>query len=119
MQVDSTKSPDFPSMTGTSFCFSSIQPHSPTWIVDTEATDHMVHSKSYLSHVVSTVSNGVKLHNGNFVVVTHIGNLKFSATLTLTNVLCIPSFNSNLLFISQLTRDNGCCIMFTSGMCYI
>lgn len=31
-------------MTGNSFCFSSVKPNSPAWIIDTGATNHMVHS---------------------------------------------------------------------------
>ena len=35
--------------------------------------------------------------------VTHAGTIQVSASLLLENVLCIPSFSFNLIFISKLT----------------
>uniref|UniRef100_A0A2N9EQR6 Integrase catalytic domain-containing protein n=1 Tax=Fagus sylvatica TaxID=28930 RepID=A0A2N9EQR6_FAGSY len=43
------------------------------WIIDTGATDHMVHSISCLTTVTSTINASVELPNGKFVSVTHIG----------------------------------------------
>lgn len=88
---------NLPSMTGTAFCLSSVTRSSLTWIIDTGATDHMVHSKSSLTHIVFEISSTVKLPNGHFVPVTHIGHVKLSPTLTLTNVLFVPSFDFNLV----------------------
>lgn len=39
--------------------------------------------------------------------------------MTLINVLCVPSFDFNLLSISQLTQDLSCYVVFLSGLCYI
>uniref|UniRef100_A0A2N9GKR9 Integrase catalytic domain-containing protein n=1 Tax=Fagus sylvatica TaxID=28930 RepID=A0A2N9GKR9_FAGSY len=107
------------SMTGIPFCpstcsssnftpnlshsvFSShTTPHShikhDSWILDTGATDHMVCSISCLSTVTSTIQAIVELPNGNMVPVTHIGTVKLSSSLILTDVLCVPSFHFNLI----------------------
>jgi hypothetical protein len=45
------------------------------WIIDTGATDHMVCSISCLTSITSTVTKSVRLPNGNFASVTHIGTV--------------------------------------------
>lgn len=62
------------------------------WIIDTGATDHMICSISFLNTITTTISKSVKLPNGQFASVTHVGTAKISASLTLTDVLYVPSF---------------------------
>lgn len=115
LQVTSQTSLEpIPNMTGTTFCLSSTSHSQINWIIDTGATDHMVHSQSSLSHVVSTISSTVKLPNGHSAAVTHIGHVQISPTLTL-NVLCVSSFDFNLILVSQLTREINCCVFFFPG----
>ena len=76
---------------------------SNSWIIDTGAIDHMVHSVSQLTTITSIVHSCVYLPNGEKVVVTHIGTVQIYSTLTLTNVLCVPSFSFNLISVSKLT----------------
>ncbi len=61
-----------------------------SWILDTGATNHMVHFISCLSTITSTIQATVELSNGNLVPVTHIGTVKLSSSLILTDVLCVP-----------------------------
>uniref|UniRef100_A0A2N9GQ92 Reverse transcriptase Ty1/copia-type domain-containing protein n=1 Tax=Fagus sylvatica TaxID=28930 RepID=A0A2N9GQ92_FAGSY len=68
-----------------------------SWILDTGATDHMVHSLSCFTTVTSIIQATVELPNGNLVPVTHIGTVKLSSSLILTDVLCVPSFHFNLI----------------------
>ncbi|KAL4184714.1 hypothetical protein AMTRI_Chr10g226870 [Amborella trichopoda] len=64
-----------------------------TWIVDTGTSDHMIiytslfHSSAPVSHIAP-----VKLPNGSFASVTHIGSVLLTPTLCLHQVLCVPSF---------------------------
>ena len=51
--------------------------------------------------------------------VTHIGNVKLTFTLTLENVLCIPSFSFNLVSLNKLTQSSSCCYIFLSHYCFI
>jgi hypothetical protein len=72
------------------------------WIIDTGATDHMVYLISFLTTIISVVAKHVRLPNGDLAAVTHMGSVKLSTTLTLTNVLCVPSFSFNLISVSKL-----------------
>ena len=74
-----------------------------TWVIDTGATDHIVHSVNLFTNFTA-ISTNVELPNGETVVVTHIGSISLSATLVLHNVLCVPSFSFNLLSVSQITN---------------
>ena len=73
------------------------------WILDSGATEHMVHSIHFFTTITSSIQISVRLPNGDMVKVTHVGTIKVSATLTLEHVLYIPSFSFNLISISKLT----------------
>jgi len=91
--------------------------HNP-WIIDTSATDHMVGSISFLTTITIVVSTQVKLPNGQFAAVTHIGTVQISNDLILTDVLCIPSFSFNLLSASKLTKSLCCCLIFFASFLF-
>ena len=82
---------------------SQVSPYD--WILDSGATDHMVHSIHFFTSITSSAQISVSLPNGDMVKVTHIGIVQVSATLTLENVICIPSFSFNLISISKLTKN--------------
>ena len=63
----------------------------------------MVHSLHFFKSITSSVQISVRLPNGDMVKVTYAGTIQVSASLLLENVLCIPSFSFNLIFISKLT----------------
>jgi hypothetical protein len=89
------------------------------WIIDNGATNHMVGSISFLTTITAVVSTQVKLPNGQFAAVTHIGTIRISNDLILTDVLCIPSFSFNLLCASKLTKSLCCCLIFFASFCFI
>ena len=68
-------------------------------------------------HRVDNIS--VNLPNGQSVMVTHIGSIQITPTLLLTDVLCVPSFDFNLIFVSKLTSSLHCCIFFLSTYCFV
>ena len=78
-----------------------------TWVINTGATDHIVHSVHLFTNFTA-ISSNVELPNGETTVVTHISFISLSATLILHNVLCVPSFSFNLLSVSQLTQSSFC-----------
>lgn len=96
-----------------------LQSFRHTWIIDTGATDHMVCSISLFTSITALVSHRVKLPNGDFAEVTHIGTIQISEHLTLTNVLCVPSFSFNLISTSTLIKNINCCVIFLTGFCFI
>jgi hypothetical protein len=89
-----------------------------SWILDTGATDHVVHSISCFSTITSTIQATVELPNGNKVPVTLIETVKLSSSLILTDVLCVPSFHFNLISVSKLVHSS-LCLIFLSKYCVI
>ena len=79
----------------------------------------MVHSLTFFTLITSIVRIYVRLPNGDMAKVTHIGTMQLSPTLTLENVLCIPTFSFNLISISKLTQHPSCCCIFLSQYCFI
>lgn len=77
----------------------------------------MVHSVTHLTTITSIVQTYVTLPNREQAMVTHIGTIRISPTLTLIDVLCVPSFSFNLISISQLTKTYFCCLIFL-GKCW-
>lgn len=88
---------------------------STDWILDSGATDHMVHSFTLFTSIVQI---SIRLPNGDVAKVNQIGTVQLSSTLILENVLCIPTFSFTLISISQLTQSPTCCI-FLSHCCFI
>lgn len=86
------------------------------WTIDTGATDHMIHSISYFTTITATLHTHVNLPKGEIALVTHIGTVKISEKLVLHDVLCIPSFNFNLISISQLAKTTFYCLIFFGNL---
>jgi len=98
--------------------YSSSPMHISPWIIDTGATDHMICCTFLFTSITATVSIQVKLPNGQDVPVTHIGVVRLSKHLVLNHVLCVPSFNFNLLSAKKLTQHNSCCLILLSNACF-
>ena len=62
-----------------------------TWVIDTGATDYIVHSVHLFTNFTA-ISTNVELPNGETAMVPHIGSISHSATLVLHNVLCVLFF---------------------------
>ena len=90
-----------------------------TWVIDTRATHHIVCSVSLLSSITAVTNAIVQLPNGETASVTHIGTIVLSSSLTLNNVLCVPSFTFNLLSVSTITNTQPCCLVFLSTFCFV
>jgi hypothetical protein len=84
----------------------------PPWIVDTGATDHMVYSVSFFTHITAIFSTSVQLPNGVLASVTYIGTIKILNTPILIDVLCVPFFNFNLISASKHIKNLCCCLIF-------
>jgi hypothetical protein len=92
---------------------------SSSWIIDTGVIDHMISTVSLFTSITATISSRVKLPNGNYAIVTHIGTVKLSEHLTLHDVLCVPSFSFNLISASKLIKFLNCCLIFLANFCFI
>ena len=105
-----------PSLDYLVFSSSAVTTHisSSEWILDSGATDHMIHSIQFFISITSMVQISVRLPNGDMAKVTHVGTVQVSPTLLLENELCIPSLSFNLISTSKLTQSSSCCCIFLS-----
>jgi len=90
-----------------------------SWILDTDATNYIVSHMSFLTEPKSSNITSVNLPNGATGQVTHTGIGIFNPKLTLKNVLCVPSFNLNMILVNKLTKDLNCCILFFPEFCIL
>jgi len=65
------------------------------------------------------VSTSVKLPDNKLASVHHIGSICLHSGLVIQNVLHVPSFQFNLLSISQLSKDTNSWIIFTPTSCLL
>ena len=93
--------------------------HATDWVIDTWATDHMVHFITCFTTITATLNTFVNLPKGEVASVTHVGIVKISEHLTLHNVLCVPLFSFNLISVSQLAKSTICCLIFFGNLCFI
>ncbi|KAL0453798.1 UNVERIFIED_CONTAM: hypothetical protein Slati_1357900 [Sesamum latifolium] len=79
-----------------------------SWIVDTCATSHMcgdIKLFNSLHNLHSCIT--VHLPGNNISQAKQCDDIHLSSNLTLTNVLCVPSFEYNLLSVSQLCQSKS------------
>lgn len=50
---------------------------------------------------------------------THVGTVRISSASVLTNVLCVPSFHFDLIYVSKLTNTSDHCFFIFSDFCYL
>ncbi|CAJ2628033.1 unnamed protein product [Trifolium pratense] len=123
--IDRTKSVSVANQVSTMNNLSGISPTSPTygksvrWIFDTGATDHMVCSSQFFTTSSPVTNRYVHLPNHALAQVTHIGTIHFSKSLILYDVLCVPSFELNLISVAKLNQTSFCYATFTNNLCYV
>lgn len=93
---------------------------STEWIVDSGASDHMT---SHLSTLVNAATlagtHNINLPTGEGVILSQKGQVHLTPTLTLNDVLCVPSFKHNLLSVQRLLRENNCVSQFFPTYCVV
>ena len=92
---------------------------SNTQVIDTGSIDHIVCFVHLLTNIIAITQSIVQLPNRETALVTHIGTVTLSSSLTLQNVLCVPYFTFNLLFVSTFTKSQPYCLVFLSTFCFI
>ncbi|OMO54213.1 Integrase, catalytic core [Corchorus capsularis] len=99
--------------------FTNNTSHFHEWVLDTGATDHITYSLDVFHSVTPVHNVFVNLPNKTKVEVTHVGTVKLSNSLILTNVLYVPKFTFNLISVGKLAFDLHCCIIVLSSCCLI
>ena len=109
---------DFKDKSGTSASANHVtqSQSSTSWILDSGASDHMTGKRDgFLSY--SPISSGIRLADGSLSSASGIGISPLSSSLSIPNVVHVSTFPSNLLSVSQLTKQLSCSITFFPSNC--
>ncbi|KAL9262464.1 Retrovirus-related Pol polyprotein from transposon RE2-like protein [Drosera capensis] len=116
-QAQSSPSPS-PSTSAALFTQSSSA--SPSWILDSGATDHMTGNVTYFSSLSkSSFSSAVTLADGSSSPIMGIGNINLIPTITLKSAFYVLAFPYNLISIRKLIHTLRCLVTFSSPFVYI
>ena len=87
-------------------------------VIDLGASAHMTGTPSTLSFLILTTAYPpLSIADGLSCSVKGYGSTKLTPSLTLHNVLYVPGFFTNLLFISTITRILNCVAIFYPFHC--
>ena len=102
-------------------CLSSLYNALPngSWIIDSGATMHVCSDLARFSGLSTVTGVKVSLPNGHKEPISHIGSIIVSPTITLHNVLYVPSFRFNLISVRCLLVDNNSSAHFYVDHCLI
>ncbi|XP_048635048.1 uncharacterized protein LOC125608656 [Brassica napus] len=102
-------------------CLSSLYNALPSgsWIIDSGATTHVCSDLARFSDLSTVTGVTVSLPNGHKEPISHIGSIIVSPTITLHNVLYVPSFRFNLISVRCLLVDNNSSAHFYVDHCLI
>jgi hypothetical protein len=123
-RLDSPSTTASTSTTSSHFAHSGIQAGAFTassslpWIIDSGATDHMTGCSSFFdSYSPCSGKDKVRVADGSLSSISGKGSINYSPTLSLSSVLHVPSFSTNLLSVSSLTHSLNCSVTFFPTHC--
>nr|GEY62023.1 ribonuclease H-like domain-containing protein [Tanacetum cinerariifolium] len=90
-------------------------------VTDSGASQHMTYTTLHMFNLVNVTKLNMSVGhpNGTNAQVTHIGCLKFSDTITLSDVLVVPDYHVSLLSVPKLSKDNKLRVIFDGSQCLI
>lgn len=96
------------------------------WYIDSGASQHMCRERKWMYDVSPTTINNIKVADNKTIAVEGCGKVNLQIrdsegrprTIQVRNVLYVPSLTTNLLSVSQMTK-NGCEIDFEKDYCRI
>ncbi|KAE8673457.1 Aspartic proteinase A3 [Hibiscus syriacus] len=90
----------------------------PTWIVDSGASDHMTGDLRFFHtfHADSSISHIRTAYGSLFGIAGH-GSIRINQDILLSHVLYVPNLTCNLISISKLSADLCCTTKFNSDFC--
>ncbi|CAA7057424.1 unnamed protein product, partial [Microthlaspi erraticum] len=102
-------------------CLSSLYNSLPSgsWIIDSGATTHVCSDLSLFSETFPVSGVTVSLPNGIRESISHTGTVHIHSSLTLHNVLHVPSFRFNLISVSSLLKHDDRSAHFYADHCII
>lgn len=91
-------------------------PSDASWFIDSRTTYHITHDYSLLVNIISLQSE-LHLPNGHRACVIHTGDIHLTSSIVLKQVLFVPTFQCNLIYIAKFNVDNNCDLILTSIKC--
>ena len=99
---------------GKTFCFLTKSSNGSVWIVDSGASDHVTYDLSLLHNIKKlSLTCYITMPNGKRAPITHSGSMFLRDNIQLHNILYVPSFQYNLLSVSELVRQLLANVIFT------
>ena len=87
------------------------------WIIDSGATDHMIHNPNQFKAYLPCPSNRkIVVADGTTTTVAGIGDVQVTLNMVLKNVH-VPQLSTNLVSIQKLTQDLSCRVIFDASFC--
>ncbi|KAF7834460.1 uncharacterized protein G2W53_009319 [Senna tora] len=91
---------------------------SDKWVIDSGASSHVTGNVHFLTDIrLVRGLNTVTLPDGSVKYVSSVGTVRLSDALQLKNVLFVPDFRYNLIFVSKLVCDSSIQVKFHSYGC--
>ena len=88
------------------------------WIIDSGASDHMTGSSPvFCAYTPCSGRDKVRIADGTVSSVSGKGLVRVTPLLSLSSVLHVPNFTTNLLSIGRITRDKNCSVTFFPSHC--
>lgn len=72
-----------------------------------------------LLHNPKSLNSALHLPNGTTTSISHVGDIVLTSSVVLSEVLCVPSIQCNLISISKLTADSFASITFSKHNCLL
>jgi len=89
------------------------------WIIDLGATDHMTCDPHKFNNFSPNCSKTAIINaNGISSPIEGVGTISLSPSLSIFDVLFVPTLNCNLLFVSKLTKSHYCDALFYPTHCF-
>ena len=80
--------------------------HKRSWIIDSEATDHITPQASFFTTYTPCPSTRkITIADGSLAIVVGIGDVQLSPSFTLKNVLHVTELSTNLVSIQKFTTN--------------
>lgn len=98
---------------------SKILPHNKFWILDSSVNDYVCSSLHLFVSTHDIKHLNITLPNGHFIRVKQAGNIHFSSTFYLHNILYSTEFHLNLISIFKLCKSLKFKIGFAANNCVI
>ena len=89
------------------------------WILDSGATDHIASDSQFFTHTSSSFILNVNLPTCSIATISSTSTIKFNDNITLKDVLCVPSFNLNIMFVSKIISTLNCCVVLFPHGCIL